>query len=120
MENEARGRDMLAPVEHITIDGKTYKMVYNNQAARIAEDIYEQYYGKDVGFADILQGIIKGKYSAIMALFYAGMAAGGCEMAWPEFDEKFKLDSVEGIREMILRGIGKALPDVGEGGTENP
>lgn len=119
MGNIVRGRDIAAPVEQITIDGTSYKMVYNNHTARVAEDVYEQYYGKDVGYGEILQGIAKGKYSAIMALFYAAMVAGGCEMTWPEFDEKFKLDSVDGIREIIMRGISKSLPQASEG-EKNP
>ena len=68
MENGTRGRDMSAPVEFITLNGTQYKTVYNNQTARIAEDVYEQQYGKDVGYGEILKGIAKGKYSAIMAL----------------------------------------------------
>ena len=50
MENGTRGRDMSAPVEFITLNGTQYKTVYNNQTARIAEDVYEQQYGKDVGY----------------------------------------------------------------------
>lgn len=87
-------------------------MVFNNHAARVAEDVYEQYYGQDVGYGEIIQRIAKGKYAAIMALFYGAMVAGGCDMEWPEFDEKFKLDSVDGIRAIIMRGLEKSLPQV--------
>lgn len=61
MENAAsttamRGRDMSAPVEYITLNGTRYKTVYNNQTARLAEDVYEQQYGKDVGYGEIQIG----------------------------------------------------------------
>ncbi|MEG0902535.1 MAG: hypothetical protein RSG96_10455, partial [Clostridia bacterium] len=95
-QTESRGRDVAAPIEHVTIDGKPYRLLFNNYAARVAEDVYEQFYGKDVGYGDILKGIARGKYAAVMALFYAAMVAGGTDMPWEEFDAKFKLDSIEG------------------------
>ena len=110
MSESARGRDVIAPIEHITIEDITYKLVYNNHAARVAEDVYEEFYSKDVGYAVILQEIAKGKLRAAMALFYGAMIAGGSAMTWPEFDAKFKLDSVEGIREIVMRGVSKSLP----------
>ena len=112
MENGTRGRDMSAPVEFITLNGTQYKTVYNNQTARIAEDVYEQQYGKDVGYGEILKGIAKGKYSAIMALFYDAIISGGAQL---------HLDSIEGVREIIARAVQKTLPDVPEQeDTENP
>ena len=119
MENGTRGRDMSAPVEFITLNGTQYKTVYNNQTARIAEDVYEQQYGKDVGYGEILKGIAKGKYSAIMALFYAAIISGGAQLSWEDFDAQFKLDSIEGVREVIARAIQKSLPEAPEE-PENP
>ncbi len=113
MENGTRGRDMSAPVEFITLNGTQYKTVYNNQTARIAEDVYEQQYGKDVGYGEILKGIAKGKYSAIIS--------GGAQLSWEDFDAQFHLDSIEGVREIIARAVQKTLPDVPEQeDTENP
>ena len=121
MENGTRGRDMSAPVEFITLNGTQYKTVYNNQTARIAEDVYEQQYGKDVGYGEILKGIAKGKYSAIMALFYAAIISGGAQLSWEDFDAQFHLDSIEGVREIIARAVQKTLPDVPEQeDTESP
>ena len=121
MENGTRGRDMSAPVEFITLNGTQYKTVYNNQTARIAEDVYEQQYGKDVGYGEILKGIAKGKYRAIMALFYAAIISGGAQLSWEDFDAQFHLDSIEGVREIIARAVQKTLPDVPEQeDTENP
>lgn len=121
MKNGTRGRDMSAPVEFITLNGTQYKTVYNNQTARIAEDVYEQQYGKDVGYGEILKGIAKGKYSAIMALFYAAIISGGAQLSWEDFDAQFHLDSIEGVREIIARAVQKTLPDVPEQeDAENP
>lgn len=105
-----RGRDMSAPVTHITLNGHRYALAFNNHSARVAEDIYEQVYGKDVGYADILAALAKFKYKAVMAVFYGALVAGGTDMGWDEFDETFKLDSIDGIREIIAKGVADALP----------
>lgn len=116
MQDEIRGRDVSAPVKHITIRGVMYPLVFNNQAARIAEDIYEQAYGKDVGYQEILMALSRGKYSATMAMYYASLIAGGAEMTWEEFDRDFRIDSIEGVREILQRGVEQSLPtsDPGE------
>lgn len=120
MEKQVKGRDIAAPLEEIVIDGYHYELVFNNRAARYAEDVYENQYGKDVGYADILRGIAKGKYSAIMAIFYGAMKAGGCPLSWDEFDEKFKLDEITGLDTIIMRGVEKSLPNVPEGERQDP
>ena len=109
MQNQ-RGRDMAAPVNAITLDGKRYALVFSNMAARVAEDVYEQQYGQDVGYADILAALTKFKYKAVMAVFYGALVAGGTDMSWDEFDATFKLDSIPGIREIITKGVVDALP----------
>lgn len=121
MQETIRGRDVGAPVKHITIRGTTYPLVFNNHAARIAEDVYEEAYGKDVGYHDILRALARGKYSATMALYYAALVAGGAEITWEEFDRDFKIDQIEGIREVLENGITQSLPteDPDEAG-ENP
>ncbi len=60
MQNQ-RGRDVAAPVNEITLDGKRYALVFSNKAARVAEDVYEQQYGQDVGYAGILAALTKFK-----------------------------------------------------------
>lgn len=116
---EVRGRDVHAPVEFVVLNGTEYKTVYNNRTARIAEDVYEQQYGKDVGYATILREIAVGKYKAIMALFYAAIASGGSDMTWEEFDAAFNLDSIPNVREIIAGAVAKSLPKVDEK-SENP
>lgn len=106
-----KGRDIMAPVDQITLDGQAYKLKFDNQCFRNAEDVYEAVYGRDVGYAQILQEIGRGKYRAIQALFFAAMASAGSEMAWEEFDQKFKLDSIEGIGDIIAQNLEKSLPE---------
>ena len=121
MQNQ-RGRDMSAPITHITLNGPRYKLAFTNMAARVAEDVYEQQYGQDVGYADILAALTKFKYKAVMAMLYGALIAGGTSMSWDEFDAAFKLDSIDGIRDIILKGVVDSLPkaDEAKDEAENP
>lgn len=121
MQNQ-RGRDMSAPITHITLNGTRYKLAFTNMAARVAEDVYEQQYGQDVGYADILAALTKFKYKAVMAMLYGALIAGGTSMSWDEFDAAFKLDSIDGIRDIILKGVVDSLPraDEAKDEAENP
>lgn len=114
MENKSiqteRGRDVSAPLTHITLNGQRYPLAFTNQAARVAEDVYESVYGKDVGYAEILVALGKFKYKAVMAVFYGALVAGGADMSWEDFDATFKLDSVDSIRDIIVKGVTDALP----------
>lgn len=121
MQNQ-RGRDMSAPITHITLNGTRYKLAFTNMAARVAEDVYGQQYGQDVGYADILAALTKFKYKAVMAMLYGALIAGGTSMSWDEFDAAFKLDSIDGIRDIILKGVVDSLPkaDEAKDEAENP
>ena len=120
--NNQRGRDMSAPITHITLNGTRYKLAFTYMAARVAEDVYEQQYGQDVGYADILAALTKFKYKAVMAMLYGALIAGGTSMSWDEFDAAFKLDSIDGIRDIILKGVVDSLPkaDEAKDEAENP
>lgn len=122
MIQNQRGRDMSAPITHITLNGTRYKLAFTNMAARVAEDVYEQQYGQDVGYADILAALTKFKYKAVMAMLYGALIAGGTSMSWDEFDAAFKLDSIDGIRDIILKGVVDSLPkaDEAKDEAENP
>ena len=122
MTQNQRGRDMSAPITHITLNGTRYKLAFTNMAARVAEDVYEQQYGQDVGYADILAALTKFKYKAVMAMLYGALIAGGTSMSWDEFDAAFKLDSIDGIRDIILKGVVDSLPkaDEAKDEAENP
>lgn len=105
-----KGRDVSAPQRHITLDGQTYGLVFNNYAARLAEDIYEEQYGRDEGYAVILQELSRLKHRALMAVVYGAMIAGGAEMTWEEFDEKFKYGALAELTESIRSAVLESLP----------
>lgn len=121
MDGTQRGRDMAAPIRHLTLDGERYTLAFSNQAARVAEDVYEQQYGQDVGYGDILTQLSRGKYKAIMAVLYGALVAGGAQMDWATFDATFRLASVEGVREIIVQGVAASLPQAdGQEDSDTP
>lgn len=118
MENNAadRARHVAAPIQYITLKGVKYPAIYNNKTARICEDIYADVYCKDIGYANILVELSRGRYSAIMAMLYAAIVSGGSDMTFQEFDEIFSLDAIDGLKEKVLAGVTASLPQE----EENP
>lgn len=110
MAKNEKARDVSAPIKTLTIGGKTYPLVFSNMAARIAEDVYELAYGKDVGYQYILNALARNKYSATMALLFGALRAGGATMEWEEFDQVFKLTQLDGIKELLQQGVTQSLP----------
>ena len=106
-----RGRDVDAPVKYVTFDGQRYPMVFNNRAARITEDIYEEKYGRDIGYYGVLAEVEIPKHRAIMAMVYASIAASGAEISWEDFEANFKLTDIEGVAQAIQAGVIQSLPD---------
>ena len=62
------------------------------------------------------------KFILVVAMLYGALIAGGTSMSWDEFDAAFKLDSIDGIRDIILKGVADSLPkaDDAKDGAENP
>lgn len=110
-----KGRDLAAPVESITLGGVTYRLRFDNRAARTAEDVYEDIYNRpDKGYYDILGEAQQGKHRALQALYYGALIAGGATMSWEEFDRSFTLGSIDGMEEIILAALSKSLPPADE------
>lgn len=111
----AKGRDLAAPRQSITLDGQTYQLTFNNRAARIAEDVYEDIYNRpDKGYFDILDEAGKGKHRALQALYYGALCAGGASMSWEEFDRLFTIGSIDGVQELIMAKLSESLPPADE------
>lgn len=106
-----KGRDVAAPVKYVVFNGQRYPMKFNNRSARIAEDIYADKYGLDIGFYGVLAEMAIPMHRAIMAMVYAGIVASGAKVAWEDFDENFKLTDVEGVAEAIRQGVMQSLPE---------
>ena len=110
-EKIEKARDITAPYKRVTLDGQTYGLVFNNKAARVAEAVYEDEYGRDTGYYDILQEMAMRKHRAMMAVLYGALVAGGAEMTWEDFDAKFTLASIDGFAEILRAGVIESLPD---------
>ena len=116
-ENQAkkvRGRDVSAPEQHIELGEHKYTLVYNNRAARIAEDVYEQQYGRDKGYYDIIAEMAGRKHRAIMAVVYGAIIAGGAELTWDDFDRDFTISAIDAVRESVQARVLESLPQPDE------
>lgn len=106
-----KGRDLIAPTKTLTLNGVTYQLTFNNKAARVAEDVYEDVYNRpDKGYFDILDDASKGKHRALQAIYYGALVAGGTAMSWEQFDADFRLSSIEGVEDLIMAELSKSLP----------
>lgn len=107
------GRDLDAPVQHLTLGEKQYELRFNNRAARIAEDVYESIYRKpEIGYYAIVDEAAHSKHRALQAIYYGALVAGGTDMGWDEFDALFTLSSIEGVADVIMKALSDSLPPV--------
>ncbi|MDL2317661.1 hypothetical protein LJC74_01015 [Eubacteriales bacterium OttesenSCG-928-A19] len=127
MSETVKGRDISAPMQDITINGRRYQMVFNNYAIRLMEDVYDQHFDKDYGFTEILEDLKRFKYRAMQAFYYAGLCAGlqpgDAPLSWEEFDAGFKLGNIDGVQQMLVGMLGDAMPKPDpeqEGQTQDP
>ena len=123
-ESEIRGVDISKPLDHLEMDGITYPLAFDMNAMRVAEDVYELQYNRILGSADITRHLGAGRIGAIMAILYGALLSGaqakGSEpMTWGEFTEKFKLTSIPSVKDMLMRNLKNALPQL-EAGEGNP
>lgn len=112
-----RGQDIDAPQDVIELDGKRYPIRFDNTTFRVAEDVYELEYKRNLNFADIATQLSAAKLGALMAIFYGALVAGGADMTWTEFSRAFKLTSIPGVRAKLAQGGADALPSA-EAGEE--
>ena len=123
-ESEIRGVDISRPLDHLEMDGENYPLAFDMNSMRVAEDVYELQYNRIAGFAEIVRHLAAGRIGAIMAILYGALLSGakaeGSEpMTWGEFTEKFKLTSIPSVKDMLMRNLKNALPQV-EAGEGNP
>lgn len=120
-----RGVDISRPMDHIELAGESYPLAFDLASMRVAEDVYELQYGRNLNFADIVRYLAAGKLGAVMAVLYGALLSGSRDnaekepMTWAEFSEKFKLTSIPGVRELLMKNVQAALP-IAEGKTANP
>lgn len=104
-----RGQDIDAPQDVIELDGKRYPIRFDNTTFRVAEDVYELEYKRNLNFADIATQLSAAKLGALVV--------GGADMTWTEFSRAFKLTSIPGVRAKLAQGVADALPSA-EAGEE--
>lgn len=80
-----RGQDIDAPQDVIELDGKMYPIRFDNTTFRVAEDVYELEYKRNLNFVDIAAQLSAAKLGALMAIFYGALVAGGADMTWAAF-----------------------------------
>lgn len=115
-DNDIRGRDLSRPIDHIELGGENYPVAFDMAAMRVAEDVYELQYGRNLNFADIIRHLAAGKIGAVMAVLYGALlsgakANGGKPLTWAEFSEKFRLTSIPGISELLMERVKESLPE---------
>ena len=115
-----RAADITRPEATIELGGQEYRLAYDMNAFRIAEDVYETQYKREANFGEILQQLVAGKLGAIMAIMYGALVSGGKEMAWSEFAGLFRLTSIPGMKEKMVEMLQKALPEVSEADAASP
>ncbi len=71
-ESEVMGRDISRPVDAMELGGQTYPLAFDMNCFRVAEDVYELQYGRNLNFGTIVQHMAAGKIGAIMAVLYPG------------------------------------------------
>ena len=125
MENkEVTGRDISRPTDHLELGGVDYPLAFDLACMRVAEDVYEVQYGRNVNFANIVMYLAAGKLGAIMAILYGALLSGAKAhkaepLTWEEFTEKFRLTSIPAVKELLMEKVKEALPKA-EGDSENP
>ncbi len=110
---QVRGRDLAQPAQTVTLSGVQYLLKWGNMQARIAENVYEEQYGRDVDYMVILTELQQQKHRAIQACIYGALIAGGASMPWEEFDETFSYAAIDQLREAALKAVLDTLPEPG-------
>ncbi len=106
-----RGRDLVQPAQTVTLEGVTYQLKWGNKQARVTEQVYEEQFGRDVEYMEILSELERQKHRAIQACIYGALIAGGGSMDWETFDELFTYDAIDQLRDVVQKAVLDTLPD---------
>lgn len=119
-ESSIKGRDISRPIDSMELDGQTYPLAFDMAAFRVAEDVYELQYGRNLNFADIVAQLAAGKIGAIMAVLYGALLSGGHKITWAEFYNMFRIINIPGVKDKLMENIKKALPETDSEKTDGP
>lgn len=115
-----RGKDLAGAGMDIEYLGKSYNLVLTNKASLITEQVYEEEFGKDIGFYAILGELQIPKHRALMAFIYGMLKANGVDTDWNEFMENFTITDIRTVAETIARLVTENMPKAEETDDENP
>lgn len=106
-----KGRDFGPQLLRLNWQGEELEFKFNNNAMRIAEDVYDEEYEKqDCSWTRILIDLSKGKAGAVMAVYYAALKATRPEITWQEFSDKFQLIDIPEVSEKLAQAVEGSLP----------
>ena len=106
-----KARDFGPQLLRLTWQGEDLELKFNNNAMRIAEDVYDEEYKKqDCSWTRILIDLGKGKAGAVMAVYYAALKATRPEITWQEFSDKFQLIDIPEVSEKLAQAVEGSLP----------
>lgn len=105
-----RAADVSAPIETVTLEGVTYKLVFNNRAIIETERASAQYCDYDLSYFVIIQKASRGQYTYMLLVIYGALRAGGSDMSWDKFIEVFTLANVLPLQSLLARGIAGSMP----------
>ena len=118
--NNQTGSAISGKLLRIRWDDKNYDLRYTNAAMRNAEDVYDDiYHAETCDWTRILNDIAKGKLKGVMAVYFGALKTVLPRLTWQEFDDKFRLDMIEEVRNMMLSAVSNAMPEAAPGDGKN-
>ena len=85
MAEKIMARDVSAPRKTFTVNGQEYVLLFDCNALRICEDVYEDHYHRQKNFAEIAEELSRNRIGAIMAILYGALVSGGAELTWQQY-----------------------------------
>lgn len=102
----------------VEIGGITYKLDFDMQALSFAEQLYLDYYGRDVNVSEIIRELFGMKASALSAFIFGAMRSAGEKVTWEEFSKRiFTYGNFDVMMDVATDAIGALLAPGGETGN---
>jgi len=97
----------------LKMNGKTYKLAFNNRTMMEIEALYREHFGRVMGVTRVFEELDATSYTAVIVCFYAAMEMGGNRTVptWDDFVDNFNLNAVPEIAEVLKDMAGRAIPE---------
>jgi len=110
MQKLTIGRELRPSEITVTLDGNDINGKFDLMAASVAEDVYEEKYGKYADILGIARQLSRGSTAAALVILYAALVRGGLEMEFDAFASRFDLKQLQAVRGEALRMVMHFLP----------